>query len=147
MNQEQFWKTRSRKFNNLKWANEHSYIKMLICSGDFKKNDIVLDVGTGTGIIAHAISPLVKKVIGMDISQDMIEHSDWNGFKYFIKGDIRDPYFYDNIFDKVVARMVFHHITEGIQGAMDECYRILKNGGKMILAEGIPPIQKLGKNI
>jgi len=69
MNQEQFWKTRSRKFNDLKWANEYSYIEMLICSGDFEKNDIVLDVGTGTGIMAHAISPLVKKVIGIDISQ------------------------------------------------------------------------------
>lgn len=143
MNQDQFWKIRSRRFNNLKWANEHSYIEMLVRSGDFKKNDIVLDVGTGTGIMAHAISPLVKEVIGMDISQDMLEHGNWNNNTYFIKRDIRDPYFYDNVFDKVMARMVFHHITEGIQGAMDECYRILKNRGKMILAEGIPPIPKV----
>ena len=139
MNQEQFWKTRSKKFNNLKWANEYSYIEMFIYSGDFKKNDIVLDVGTGTGIIARALSPIVKEVIGIDISRDMLEHNDWNGNKYFIKRDIRTPIFHDNIFDKVVARMVFHHITEGIQGAMDECYRILKNRGKMILAEGVPP--------
>lgn len=143
MNQEQFWKTRSRKFNDLKWANEHSYIEMLICSGDFEKNDIVLDVGTGTGIMAHAISPLVKKVIGIDISQDMLKHGNWNNNAHFIKRDIRDPYFYDNIFDKIVARMVFHHIIEETQEAMDECYRILKNRGKMILAEGIPPIPEV----
>jgi len=143
MNQEQFWKIRSKKFNNLKWANESSYIEMFIYSGDFKKDDIVLDVGMGTGIMARAISPLVKKVIGMDISQDMFEHGNWNNNIHFIKRDIRDPYFYDNIFDKIMARMVFHHITEGTREAMDECYRILKNRGKMVLAEGIPPTSEV----
>jgi len=143
MNQGQFWKIRSKKYNNLKWAKDYPYIEMLICSANFKKNDIVLDVGTGTGIMAHAINPLVKKVIGMDISQDMLEHGNWNNNTHFIKRDIRDPYFYDNIFDKVVARMVFHHITERAQEAMDECYRILKNKGKMVLAEGIPPIPEV----
>jgi len=142
-NQEQFWKTRSKKFNNLKWVHEFSYIKAFICSTDFKKSDIVLDVGTGTGVIAHALAPIVKEVIGIDISQDMLDHSNWNGNKYFIKRDIRAPIFYNNVFDKVTARMVFHHIIERTQEAMDECYRILKKGGKMILAEGIPPIPEV----
>jgi len=143
MDQEQFWKTRSKKFNNLKWVHEFSYIKAFICSADFKKSDIVLDVGTGTGVIAHALAPKVKEIIGLDISQDMLDHSNWNANKYFIKRDIRDPIFYNNVFDKVTARMVFHHIIEKTQEAMDECYRILKKGGKMILAEGIPPTPEI----
>lgn len=99
-----------------------------------------MDVGTGTGVIAHTIAPLVEAVIGLDISQDMLEHSNWQGNKYFIKRDIKNPIFYDEIFDKVTARLVFHHITEGTQKAMDECYRVLKRGGKMVLSEGVPPI-------
>jgi len=117
--QEQFWKIRSKRYNNLKWVNDSSYIKAFISSTDFNKNDLVLDVGTGTGVIAHALAPFVKEVIGLDISQDMLKHSNWNGNKYFIKRDIRDPIFYDNVFDKVTARLVFHHIVRDTQKAMN----------------------------
>jgi len=139
MKQEQFWKIRSDKYNNLKWVHERAYIKAFKSSADFSNNNLVLDVGTGTGVIAHAIAPLVKEVIGLDISQDMLDHSNWKDNKYFIKRDIRDSIFCDKVFDKVTARMVFHHITEKTQEAMDECYRILKIGGKMVLSEGVPP--------
>ena len=143
MNQEQFWKIRSKKYNNLKWVNEPTYLQAFVSATDLNKDDLVLDVGTGTGVIAHALAPLVKEVIGLDISQDMLEHSNWEGNKYFIKRDIRDPMFYDNVFDKVTARMVFHHIIDKTQEAMDECYRVLKKKGKMIFSEGVPPIPEL----
>jgi ubiquinone/menaquinone biosynthesis C-methylase UbiE len=35
--------------------------------------------------------------------------------------------------------MVFHHILEDTQKAMDECYRVIKKGGKMVFSEGVPP--------
>ena len=139
MDREKFWKIRSEKFNNLEWVSETSYLEMFIASGHFKKDDLILDVGTGTGVIAQALSPLVKEVIGLDISQDMFDHNKWNGNKNFIRWDIKVPIFNECVFDKVTARMVFHHIIEGTDNAMDECYRVLKEGGKMILAEGVPP--------
>lgn len=139
MDQEQFWKIRAEKYNKLNWVNEQSYIETFVSSTEFNKNESVLDVGTGTGIIAKRIALMVREVIGLDISQDMLEHSNWKDNKYFIKRDIREPFFHNNVFDKVTARMVFHHIIERTQNAMDECYRILKDGGKMILSEGVPP--------
>jgi len=143
MDQEKFWKIRSKSYNELRWVNESSYLNAFISSTDFNKNDLVLDVGTGTGVIAHALAPMVKEVIGLDISQDMLEHSNWEGNKYFIKRDIRNPIFYENVFNKVTARMVFHHILKNTQKAMNECYRVLKKGGKMIFSEGVPPIPEL----
>lgn len=140
MDQEQFWKIRSKKYNHLRWVNDSSYINAFISATNFSKNDLVLDVGTGTGVIAHALAPLIREVIGLDISQDMLEHSNWKDNKYFIKRDIRDPIFCSNVFDKVTARLVFHHIVERTQEAMDECYRILKREGSMLLSEGVPPI-------
>src|SRR3989344_1421659 len=56
---------------------------------------------------------------------------------------MREPIFHDNTFDKVTARMVFHHIIGDTQKAMDECYRVIKKKGKMILSEGIPPIREI----
>lgn len=135
----EFWRKRSEQYNKLEWANHQSYLDTYVRAGDFKKTDIVLDVGTGTGIVAHAISPFVKQVIGLDKSQDMLEHSNWYDNMYFIRRDILDPLFKDEVFDKVTTRQVFHHILEGTQEAMDECYRVLKKGGKMIFSEGVPP--------
>lgn len=143
MKEEKFWEMRAEKYNNLKWVNEPTYIETFVASADFNKKDLVLDVGTGTGVIAHAIASHVKEVIGLDISQDMLEHSNWKDNKYFIKRDIRERIFHENVFDKVTARMVFHHITKDTQKAMDECYRILRKGGKMILSEGVPPTPEI----
>ena len=145
-NQEKFWKERAEKYDNLKWVNEPNYIQAFILSSDFNKKDIVLDFGTGTGVIAHAVAPLVKEVIGLDISQEMLKNSNWQNNKYFIKRDIKEKLFCDDVFDKITARMVFHHIIENTQNAMDECYRILKKNGKMILSEGIPPIPEVKKD-
>jgi len=141
-----FWKMRSQHYNDLEWANHRLYLDNFIKAGDFKKSDVVLDVGTGTGIVAHAVSPLVREVIGLDKSQDMLEHSNWYGNMYFIKRDIRNPLFAEGIFDKVTCRQVFHHILRCRQEAMDECYRVLKRGGLMIFSEGIPPTRKVKKD-
>jgi len=37
-----------------------------------KKNDIVLDLGCGSGIHMQLLSPKCKKIIGLDISKEMI---------------------------------------------------------------------------
>lgn len=143
VDQELFWEIRAKQYNELQWANEKNYLNEVVKAGNFKSNHLVLDVGTGTGIVLHAIAPKVNEIIGLDISQAMLEHSNWQGNKYFVKRDIREPFFHEAIFDRVVARMVFHHIIEDTQEAANECYRILKPGGKFILSEGVPPCQKV----
>ena len=140
-----FWKTRSQHYNELEWVNHRLYLDEFIEAGSFRKSDIVLDVGTGTGIVAHAVSPFVKEVIGLDKSQDMLEHSNWRGNMYFIKRDIFSPIFADGVFDKITCRQVFHHILRYRQRAIDECYRILRKGGVMGFSEGVPPTKRVRK--
>lgn len=134
-----FWRKRAEHYNELEWANHQLNLDVFVKAGNFKKTDVVLDVGTGTGIIAHTVAPFVKEVIGLDKSQHMLEHSNWHGNMYFIKRDILDPIFKDEVFDKVTARQVFHHILRGTQEAMNECYRVLKRGGLMVFSDGVPP--------
>jgi len=49
-------------------------------------------------------------------------------------------------FDKVLARMVLHHITEGIDKALSECYRVLKPGGLIVVGEALPPPEEERKD-
>lgn len=103
---------------------------------------MVLDVGSGTGIIADAIAPLVKCVTAMDISWEMLRYSKPLEHKFFVQWDIREPLYNANHFDKIVARHVLHHILPDPLVALKECYRILRPGGLIIVSEGVPPSEK-----
>src|SRR3989344_1156642 len=127
---EDFWKNRSKDYNKLNWVNDSSYLFKFVTSTNFTKADIVLDIGTGTGIVANALAPMVKEVIGIDTSQDMLARANWKENIYFVKKDIRDNFFHDCVFDKITARLVFHHIIKGTQKAVDEFYRLLKKMGR-----------------
>jgi SAM-dependent methyltransferase len=99
---------------------------------------MVLDVGTGTGVMATAIKPLVRHIIGIDISGAMLTKGKWDGIS-LVKWDINDSLFHNGIFDKIVGRMVFHHILDNLDRAFLRCYDLLKEKGHLIIAEGVPP--------
>lgn len=130
---------RAELYNNLQWANEQSFIDAVVEAGRFRSTDTVLDVGTGTGIIARAISPLVGQITGLDTSSEMLEIANFSGNIAALVGDIRKSGLPGDVFDKIVARQVFHHICEDTLQAVTECYRLTKIGGLMIIAEGVPP--------
>lgn len=135
---ERYWHERAKVYQNLEWVRNKSYLKNVISAIVPNLQDIVLDIGTGTGAIAVAISPMVNKVIGIDFSQSMLDRAKRCDNIYYVKWDVRKPLFYDGIFTKVVARQVLHHIPE-TQVVVDICHRVLKKGGKFIIAEPVCP--------
>jgi len=141
--EEGLWKKRAALYNKLEWATEGKYLQEFLKAGEFQMEDFVLDIGTGPGLIAHKISPYTKRVIGIDICSNMLKQARQNRVKneIFIKSNAKRLPFNDSVFSKVTARMVFHHIIKDTQEAMDECFRVLKNGGLMVISEGIPPTE------
>ena len=142
----QFWAVRAQGYQQLEWASRKGYLQAVVAAGDLRPGDHVLDLGTGTGIVAHAISPLVAEVVGVDLSSEMLAHARASRVanEVFEEGDARHLRFADNCFDKVIARMVLHHLIEGGEKTMRECYRVLKPGGALVLSEGVPPDPSLG---
>lgn len=133
-----YWRIRSSNYDKLYWAKDGDYLDAIVETAHFTRNDLVLDVGTGTGVVTEKIKPLVKHIIALDISSSMLEKGRWNGVS-IVKWDIRANPFADNLFDKITARMVFHHILNDLNEAIRQCHRALKAGGKLIIAEGVPP--------
>ena len=94
---------RANKYNNLTWAVDISYLDSIIQAAKLEKTDIVLDVGTGTGLVARAVEPHVAKVIGLDTSLEMLKENPYEAFL----ADARDMraddtgVISDNQFDKV----------------------------------------------
>lgn len=137
-NNQNFWKIRAANFDKLYWTHDKEYINEILRLADMRTTHLALDVGTGGGAIAKAIKPLVRHVVAVDISGAMLEQGHWNGIST-VKWDIGGPLFADNVFDRVFARMVFHHILDNLDLAILRCYDLLRNGGKIVVAEGVPP--------
>ena len=136
---ESFWQIRSAKYDKLFWTKDRDYLEEIVRLGDLKKEHMVLDVGTGTGAVKNAIKDHVRHVVAIDSSDDMLEKGRWTGTS-IIKWDIGEALFKDSIFDRVFARMVFHHIIDNLDRAVLRCYDLLKENGKICVAEGVPPV-------
>lgn len=136
---ETFWRTRSAHYNDLAWAREGSFLDFFVRLSSPVAHDVALDVGTGTGIVGLELARHVSRVIGIDISKDMIEKitAPPPNFSTAVM-DVTDMTFEDCAFDLITARMVFHHV-EALDAAMGECLRVLKPGGRMAICEGVPP--------
>ena len=134
-----FWKIRSKGFNNLEWVKNHYYLKQFLRACNPAKKDIVLDVGTGTGVVADALLPFVNQVIGLDYSIDMLSKGSWRGKKNFVIADAREMPFNNNVFDLVTARSVLHHVLPSPLPALKESLRVLKSRGRIVVSEGVPP--------
>jgi demethylmenaquinone methyltransferase/2-methoxy-6-polyprenyl-1,4-benzoquinol methylase/phosphoethanolamine N-methyltransferase len=113
-----------------------------------KSDDSVLDVGCGPGrldVAAKAIVGRTGKVFGIDPSPEMIRLARRNaeraGADIDFRVGIAEELPYDNeSFDVVMSSLVLHHIAEeGRQGALDEMFRVLKAGGRMLSLEFEPP--------
>lgn len=103
-----------------------------------------LDVGTGTGEIAFLLAKNAGKdgeVYGVDITPKMLEYAEMKMKDIvlptpviFEEGNALDLRFDDNTFDIVTSGYMLRNVTD-VQKAIDEMYRVLKPGGKAVVAE------------
>ncbi|MBN2307212.1 class I SAM-dependent methyltransferase [Candidatus Peregrinibacteria bacterium] len=93
----------------------------------------VLDAGAGTGRVTLRLYEAGAKVTALDISSEMLAllHRK-NSEIEVVEGDMEAMPFEDERFDMVFSSLAMVHLKK-VDTFLDECYRIVKDGGKVVL--------------
>lgn len=106
------------------------------------RSDRVLDVATGTGFTAFALRPLVRSVVGVDLTHGMLEEArrltPAPGGIGWVAGDAEALPFADGAFSIVTCRRAPHHFLR-IERGVDEMLRALARGGRLGVVDQVPP--------
>jgi len=125
---------------DVKWRN-----KVVKIIGDTKPNSI-LDIATGTGDLAINLARTkASKIIGLDISQGMLEIGrgkigklGLNNTIEMVLGDSEKIPFEDNSFDAITVAFGVRNF-ENLEKGLSEIYRVLKTGGTFAVLETSVP--------
>ena len=102
--------------------------------------ETLLDLGCGTGLVALAATGQCARVIGLDVSEEMLRRvagtaSDVDGLE-FILGDMRRIPLPDASVDVVTSCYAFHHLgNDGKELAAAEAFRVLRPGGRLVVVD------------
>lgn len=107
---------------------------------DEKKDLKILDIGTGPGFFPIILSSENRKVIGIDLSDKMVEEAKKNLIlnnvdAEIIQMDCQETSFEDNSFDLIICRNLTWTLPKPLK-AYEEWHRILKKGGKLMIFDG-----------
>lgn len=103
----------------------------------------VADFGCGTGVLTVEIARWAKKVIAIDVSEDVLEKArervqrEGRRNVELLCEDLHALPLKDNRVDVVVISQSLHHVEEPSR-VLEEAYRILAPGGRLLVLELMP---------
>jgi SAM-dependent methyltransferase len=122
--------------------------RRLLEAAEVGPGDHVLDVGTGTGVVAFPAAALVAPegtVLGIDISDEMLATARGKAARMLEPGhvtframDAEALALPDASFDVAVSLFAVHHFPEPL-AALREMHRVVRPGGRLAVAVGSGP--------
>ncbi|MCK2215854.1 class I SAM-dependent methyltransferase [Actinomadura sp. ATCC 31491] len=118
-----------------------------------RPGDRVLDVGCGTGYLTRLLAPVAGPdghVTGLDPAPAMVEYARRRAPANcdYVHGAGQDLPFPDGSFDLVVSSLAVHHMPAAARPeAVRQMHRVLRPGGRLLIAEFRPPAGRLARRL
>lgn len=116
---------------------------------ELKGDELVLDFGCGSGRFSYWIALRVKKVVGLEITPEMIDlaekHRTSKNVEFILYDGVHFPALPDP-FDLVLSVGVLQTMKgDLLRGAVSQLTRYLKNGGRFYLIEQVSDYPKMDR--
>ncbi|MGO4890437.1 class I SAM-dependent methyltransferase [Anaerobacillus sp. MEB173] len=134
----------AKNYVTSKWHAKGKDLAKLIEIAELTGEEYVLDIATGGGHTANALAPLSRKVVALDITDQIIDvarkfiEGNGNNNVEFVKGDAESLPFSDETFDIITCRIAAHHFSN-ISSFVKESFRTLKKNGTFLLIDNVSP--------
>ena len=120
----------------LSYGQDRRWKRRLVAMAAATKGSRAIDLATGTGDIAYQLAEAGVDVVGVDVTQRMIElaNAKIGGARhapFFMVGDMIALPFADASFDLATAGYGLRNVPD-LRAAIDEIHRVLKAGGTML---------------
>jgi ubiquinone/menaquinone biosynthesis C-methylase UbiE len=126
---------------------KHIHDRLKEKTGTWKEKD-VLDVGCGTGRLLLRGAEEANRIVGVDLSSEMVKASiqqffyhELSGKSEFLVADAEKLPFKDNSFDLALSTCVMFLLPDPEQG-IKEIHRVLKMGGQIAM---LNPTEKMSQ--
>ncbi|MEO8190940.1 MAG: methyltransferase domain-containing protein [Acidobacteriota bacterium] len=109
-----------------------------------ERDDDVLDVAAGTGLLSRAIAPRVRSVVALDLTPEMMAEGRRAADREkisnvrFEKGAAEDLPYDPSSFDMVVTRFSVHHF-QNPGAVLREMARVCRTGGRVAVIDIVAP--------
>ena len=130
----------AENFSNWSVTQNRDYIQRYFAACEMVPADSLLDVACGTGEFALFAAPQIKRAVGVDISDRMIELAQKGASENHITNatfmchDVSDIPVDDASFSIVICKSAFHHIHD-YDKVLSEMIRCCESGGKVSIQD------------
>jgi ubiquinone/menaquinone biosynthesis C-methylase UbiE len=129
--------------------------RMTVDNAQVDPGDSILDVGCGTGDVALLAKTRAKacKVYGIDPSPEMISVARSKAARKKLDVDFRVGViealpFPDASMDVVTSSLMMHHLPDDLKArGLAEVYRVLKPGGRLLIADFMQPSHSITNHL
>ena len=130
----------AERFERAPVQSDPSALAHLIAVADLPRRGLVIDAGCGPGLVAEALLEAGHRVVGVDLSAEMIERARrrcgrFGDLATFLNGSIHDPETASLApFDGAISRYVLHHVRDPLMFIARQS-SVLRPGGVLVLCD------------